>query len=1256
LCIAHECRCGNEARDESFTLLKEYSPTGYALMMSQIKVVAEARTALSVATARRYSDRARSINVVALDSAATEHICPWRFFFVPGSLKNCNINFRVGDGSTQTTATQQGSVVLESCGTNVTLNRVVLLPQCPYMLISEYQLDRKGCTVNKANGRAEVRTTSPDQLVFQGEYSELDNLCHVVCRVIQTEGEKFNASNFASIVDLNEGGTDAAIIKTQRLPDPGAITIPEAKLQCQTESQSGHLSSPECHSVPQGSRPITTKVDTKGIDAGVKIDSLLVLTAEQLLDEHYARNHQGFAGLRNHFGMPAVPVHLHPLCDTCKIANIKATKISRKKNSKSKIEHATCNAFEEIHWDGGTLSYATDLNEWYFGVMVDRGSRKGRLATYRLKSENFSAFRFLYMQWRNEKPHLRLKRAVVDNESDTAIFREFAAQEGFKLIVLSAYTGKAFLSERYIALYRNAAKAQLLFCGGNARDMGYALNNAEVVLNDSYSSSLPTGITRNQAWEIEDLENELLLAKCRAAKPTPRKYNVFGSLAVVKTFSKKKDDDNGEYAVFLGLNSSAPGKLVARIMETRRIVCSKNISVNSKILPQLTTKFPQFLQAKPAVLPEEMPPDADGGEFAVRAAMQSATDLQPWMPGFLTNLEKEAVATALRAVDPGYASRREVNDQPERRSERKYQPSAQALQNIPDNENATVMAIDANASIYPIRDPRSEEEAMSSPEREQWIAAKKAEMINVWSRNTYSLCKRSEAARKGLNVVPTRFMYKIKWLPNPEYVAEGARKSGEKIAQFIIQKFKARWIAQGNRMKQGRDYLRSFTQVISADANRIIVCIAAYCGTMLVSNDFTCFYLEGEMIEDVYIQQPAGFEVENREDEIGKLNAGLYGTPQGGYHAQTKLVNSITGRANFTRFVSEPMMFHKDDGTDHVNVGYHCDDSLGEVTSKEMFAQSVADLKAEGLESTVNWRPERHLGITIVYGPKHMITLHQESNVLQFIASLGLQDAKKSFTPMEPLSLKQEESMTEEDSKPDPRVNLYQSLVGQALWVLQCRLDGIATTQLHLCPAMSKPLVWHFKVLKRLGRYYLCNPKRGLNYHRRAPTSDMESYIYCDGSLNIRSISGVAAFIGTPDRETHVNKSAAVVAFTKVETFHVESSMESELLAIGRAAILAEWLAHFRQEMGYPQRGATTVFTDSEVAIKFLAETGAVPNRQTRHVRRRVLSVKQALARNIIKLEFVPGKYNCADALTKTLGRVLFERHCRNLMGEPANI
>ena len=107
------------------------------------------------------------------------------------------------------------------------------------------------------------------------------------------------------------------------------------------------------------------------------------------------------------------------------------------------------------------------------------------------------------------------------------------------------------------------------------------------------------------------------------------------------------------------------------------------------------------------------------------------------------------------------------------------------------------------------------------------------------------------------------------------------------------------------------DYIESFTQVFSADANRILIATSVWFGTHLVSNDFQCFYLESEIVEDVYVEQPKGFVVVGREDDVCKLRDSVYGTPQSGHRDQNKQVKAITGPAEYKMHDRQPMTFHR---------------------------------------------------------------------------------------------------------------------------------------------------------------------------------------------------------------------------------------------------------------------------------------------------------------------------------------------------------
>lgn len=452
-------------------------------------------------------------------------------------------------------------------------------------------------------------------------------------------------------------------------------------------------------------------------------------------------------------------------------------------------------------------------------------------------------------------------------------------------------------------------------------------------------------------------------------------------------------------------------------------------------------------------------------------------------------------------------------------------------------------------------------------------------------------------------------------------------------------------------MKKGIDFSESYAFVIGTDSERIMSAIAIFYRYHTIVLDFKNFFLQGTPREDeiTYVEQAPGYAAKGKETWVCKLQKTLYGLPTSPLRAQERLIEVLVKKAGFTQLSSEPMVFHRHQGSKFINAGFHVDDGKFITNDKFFFDEVQTILNNEGLKGAPVEKPSKFLGIQYDYH-LNSIHLHQEANILQFIQSMQLADAKPSFTPMEEKEGR-DEVLNDDD---DPLVDLptYQSLAGQAIWLLRTRYDCMYTI-MSICRDMSKPRQSSFQRCKRLGRYLRGSSQQGLTFHAHTDNSTLNTYAYVDASLYVKSVSGIAVFLGKPNFTHHTNTNAAIICFSKKESLAVSSTMDAELLALERGTVACEWVTQFRQELGFPQESPSTIFTDSQTAIRFLEGTGANPNRQTRHLRRRVHFIREAISKNKIQLKFVPSEFNCADVLTKPLGKVLHHRHINNLMGRP---
>nr|GEX57041.1 retrovirus-related Pol polyprotein from transposon TNT 1-94 [Tanacetum cinerariifolium] len=92
----------------------------------------------------------------------------------------------------------------------------------------------------------------------------------------------------------------------------------------------------------------------------------------------------------------------------------------------------------------------------------------------------------------------------------------------------------------------------------------------------------------------------------------------------------------------------------------------------------------------------------------------------------------------------------------------------------------------------------------------------------------------------------------------------------------IVIKNKARLVAQGYNQQEGIDYEGTFAPVARLEAIGIFLAYTAYMGFMVYQIDVKSAFLNGKISEEVYVQQPPGFESSKFPNHVCKLDKALY--------------------------------------------------------------------------------------------------------------------------------------------------------------------------------------------------------------------------------------------------------------------------------------------------------------------------------------------------------------------------------------------
>ncbi|KAM1048568.1 hypothetical protein ACFX14_027616 [Malus domestica] len=154
-------------------------------------------------------------------------------------------------------------------------------------------------------------------------------------------------------------------------------------------------------------------------------------------------------------------------------------------------------------------------------------------------------------------------------------------------------------------------------------------------------------------------------------------------------------------------------------------------------------------------------------------------------------------------------------------------------------------------------EPETYEEARAHNDSDKWMKAMESEMDSLLKNNTYELVE----LPKGRKALKNKWVFKLKNDDN-------------------MTRYKARLVVKGFGQKKGVDFDEIFSPVVKMTSIRVILGMAASMDLELEQLDVKTAFLHGNLEEEIYMEQPKGFEVKGKETLVCKLKKSLYGLKQ----------------------------------------------------------------------------------------------------------------------------------------------------------------------------------------------------------------------------------------------------------------------------------------------------------------------------------------------------------------------------------------
>jgi transposase InsO family protein len=499
-------------------------------------------------------------------------------------------------------------------------------------------------------------------------------------------------------------------------------------------------------------------------------------------------------------------------------------------------------------------------------------------------------------------------------------------------------------------------------------------------------------------------------------------------------------------------------------------------------------------------------------------------------------------------------------------------------------------------------EPDNFEEAMKE---KCWKKAMEEEIEVIEKNNTWELVERPSEK----DVIGVKWVYKVK------HNSDGSFKRN-----------KARLVVKGYAQQPGIDYDETFAPVARLDTIRALIALAAQKGWLLYQLDVKSAFLNGELKEEVYVEQPQGFIIKGEEDKVYKLRKALYGLKQAP-RAWYSQIDGYFQRHGFLKSKSEPTLYVKHQGnTDILIIALYVDDLVFTGNNAKMIEEFKVEMMKRYEMSDLGLL-HHFLGME-VYQDENGVFISQMKYAEKVLKKFRMFGCKCVETP-----LACNEKLMKDDGEKKIDETLYRSLIGNLLYLTATRPDIMFAASL-LSRFMSTPSHKHFGVGKRVLRYIMGTLNFGIRFEKNL---EVKLRGFCDSDWggcvdDMKSTSGYAFSLG----------SGVFSWLSKKQQSVAQSSAEAEYMSASIATSQAIWLRRILEDIGEKQGEATPLFCDNKSAIA-MAKNPCFHSR-TRHIAIKYHFIRDAIEDGEVELNYCKSEEQVADIFTKALPTSKFQQ------------
>ncbi|KAI3438358.1 hypothetical protein D9Q98_000796 [Chlorella vulgaris] len=519
--------------------------------------------------------------------------------------------------------------------------------------------------------------------------------------------------------------------------------------------------------------------------------------------------------------------------------------------------------------------------------------------------------------------------------------------------------------------------------------------------------------------------------------------------------------------------------------------------------------------------------------------------------------------------------------------------------------------ITGRANLASITEPTTVSEALSSEQAAEWQLAMDEEMAALAANGTWTL----EQTPAGVNPIPVKWVFKIK------------RDSSGRV-----ERYKARLVAKGFRQREGIDYDEVFAPVSKYATLRALLAKAAAADLHIHQLDIKTAFLNGELEEDVYIQQPPGYE-QGSSQLACHLHKALYGLKQAprAWHVTLKTELESQGflpsSADAGLFISSAITATPSYLLTYVDDILIFASDLGELQRIKQQLMRAFDARDLG-------EAAYFLGMDIIRDrARCTIKLAQTRLTADLLAKHSMTAVRTASTPLS-TAIK----LTKDGDPLDRQHHGYPQLIGSLMYLSVCTRPDLSQAVGALARYMANPTAVHWQAAKGVLRYLSGTANYGISFGSASP--GLAAYCDADYAGDIDTRRSTTAYV-------FILNGGAVSWSSRLQQTVAASTTEAEYMAAAAAIKESLWISKLLSDL-HIDSGITTIQADSQSAIKLLKHP--VFSMRSKHIDVIYHFARERVARKEVTFTYTKTDHMVADALTKPVPVTKFQ-FCRAAMG-----